>query len=81
MTVHTAYKKAKPGLMDRQIIAAKLFRALMNVPMVKPWDSLDKSSKDLVRDHIGSQWILQNALQRRFSEHGDFTNCYRGGFY
>lgn len=81
MTVHTAYKKAKPGMMDRQIIAAKALRSLVNVPLVKSWDSLDNASKDLVMEHQVSQCILQSALQRRFSEHGDFTNCYRGGFY
>ena len=81
MSVHTAYKKAKPGLMDRQIIAAKALRSLVNVPLVKSWDSLDKASKALVMEHQVSQCILQSALQRRFSEHGDFTNCYRGGFY
>lgn len=81
MSVHTAYKKAKPGLMDRQIIAAKALRSIVNVPLVKSWDSLDEVSKALVSEHQVSQCILQTALHRRFSDHGDFTNCYRGGFY
>lgn len=70
MTVHTGWKSRKVGLFEKQIIEAKRLRVVKNLDKIKPGVDLAELNKAIFA-----------AKRLRFSEHGDFTNCYRGGFY
>ena len=92
MTVHTGWKRNKPGLFDKQIQEARKVRceAFLKVPehkkslMVALYGGR-KNLTEAVAEHVEwerSDWPAQAQHNYGFSsEHGDFTNCYRGGFY
>lgn len=92
MTVHTGWKRKKPGLFDMQIQEARNVRsdAILKVTehkkaLMVALDGARKGLTEAVAEHF--EWIEANEksitqhLQGRVSERGDFTNCYRGGFY
>ena len=92
MTVHTGWKRNKPGLFDKQIQEARKVRceAFRKVPEHKKslMAALYGGRTNLteaVAEHFEwerSHWQAQAQHHYGFSsEHGDFTNCYRGGFY
>lgn len=91
MTVHTDWKRNKPGLFDKQIQEARRVRqeAFMQVPehkrsLLKVMYSGRRGITQAVNEHF--EWIFaseeseRHRLYQKCSEHGDFTNCYRGGF-
>lgn len=92
MTVHTDWKRNKPGLFDKQIQEARRVRceAFPKVHEHKKGTLLAlygtrKGIPEAVAEHLEwerSDWQAQAQHHYGFSsEHGDFTNCYRGGFY
>lgn len=92
MTVHTGWKRKKPGLFDMQIKEARLVRCEAFLKVQEHRKSLmvacyggRKNLTEAVAEHFEWEKADQKAvwqhLEGRVSEHGDFTNCYRGGFY
>lgn len=75
MTVHTTRKPAKMGLTDQWIAHQKSQRFLSGLSK--------KARKNYTGTVIDGDTLKANQQHRRvkYSEHGDFTNCYRGGFY
>jgi hypothetical protein len=68
MSLHTNYQPAKRGLIDAQIKAAKSLRAIKNgFKNARPNDYAGFMA-DFQRSHL------------KYSDQGDFTRCYRGGF-
>lgn len=79
--MHTNYQPAKRGLVSQGIAAEKALREHVNVPLKKSWGSLDKASQDLVTARLecnAALWAAKRLL--KYSDQGDFTRCYRGGF-
>lgn len=63
--MHTNYQPRKPGLIDLKTQIDKSIRRTMNaLPLF-----------DIDQYMAGRQ-----ALKLRYSDRGDFTRCYRGGF-
>ena len=92
MTVHTDWKPKKPGLFALQIQEARRVRCEAFVKVAEHRKSLivasyggRKGLTEAVSEHF--EWEEANTRavwqdrKGRVSEHGDFTNCYRGGFY
>lgn len=89
MSVHTTRKLRKPGLIDQKIHNEKMFalqatmqnKALKAAVMTMMYGSaiieVPERTSLLIRLHSP----LAAPRAHSFSEHGDFTNCYRGGFY
>ena len=67
--IHTNHQPARKGLLDAQIMQAKRVRLTKNLcaPMVGD-ELLDCVKAEMQRKHL------------RYSDRGDFTRCYRGGF-
>jgi hypothetical protein len=68
MSQHTNYQPAKRGLLDKQIEDAKVLRAVRN---------------HFKKEEFGGMHSLIAKMQHqrlRYSDQGDFTRCYRGGF-
>ena len=66
--MHTNYQPAKPGLYDQQIASAKATRAVVN------------HRKNISHDGMDSLVATLQHMNLRYSDRGDFTRCYRGGF-
>ena len=92
MTVHTDYKPKKPGLFALQIQEARRVRCEAFLKVTEHHKSLmvafyggRKGITEAVAEHFkwekADQKAMWQNLEGRVSEHGDFTNCYRGGFY
>ena len=67
---HTNYQPARKGLLSEQIVKAKRLRVLKNLHNLS-------HSNDLLA-------LTVVEFQRKrlsYSDRGDFTNVYRGGFY
>jgi hypothetical protein len=64
--MHTNYQPARKGLTDEYIRAQKVLRAVKNGPQVPEL----RFSGQAMRQHS----------KLRYSDQGDFTRCYRGGF-
>lgn len=69
MSTHSNYQPGRRGLTDSKIAAAKSLRAVVN--HFKLPESGDLS---------GLVARLQHQ-RMRYSDRGDFSRCYRGGFY
>ncbi|AUV61715.1 hypothetical protein HOS76_gp21 [Pseudomonas phage Henninger] len=67
--IHTNYQPARKGLLADQILKAKRVRLAKNLcqPMVGD-ELLECVKAEMQRKHL------------RYSDRGDFTRCYRGGF-
>lgn len=65
--MHTNYQPARRGLIDVQTQNAKRLRKKVN-PQEFPWFDMDTYQAN-IQHH-----------QLRYSDRGDFTRCYRGGF-
>lgn len=67
--MHTNYQPARKGLLDAQIHKAKRVRLVKNLcaPMLGD-ELLDCVKAEMQRKHLN------------YSDRGDFTRCYRGGF-
>jgi hypothetical protein len=69
MSLHTNYQPAKRGLIDAQIMAAKQLRMMKATrPVVT------------VEEVIATIEARKQRKGLRYSDQGDFTRCYRGGF-
>lgn len=83
MTVHTGWKRNKPGLFDKQIQEARKVRC-ENFLRVPARYGARKGLAEAASEHFEwerSNWTAQDQHHYGFSsEHGDFINCYRGGF-
>lgn len=69
MSQHTNYQPAKRGLIDSQIKAAKHLRML-------------RATRPVVTaaEVIATIEARKQHSRLRYSDQGDFTNAYRGGF-
>lgn len=67
---HTNYQPARFGLVAEQILKAKRLRLLCNLSNLH-------ASDDLIRTTI----VGFQSKRLRYSDQGDFTQVYRGGFY
>lgn len=65
---HTNYQPGKPGLFDMQIAREKATRAIAN------------RNKGISHDGMSSLVAALQHMGLRYSDRGDFTRCYRGGF-
>lgn len=65
---HTNYQPARKGLLDAQITACKVARVRRNGTKAMP---------ELIA--VATADLQHSAM--RYSDRGDFTRCYRGGFY
>lgn len=65
--MHTNYQPARRGLVDAQIANEKAFRSIKNHFKVS---------------HDGMNGLIAHFQHQRlrYSDRGDFTRCYRGGF-
>lgn len=65
--IHTNYQPARKGLVDQQIRDAKVIRSIRN---------------HMLRNEFGLDAVLVDMQRTRlkYSDRGDFTRCYRGGF-
>lgn len=85
----TARKLRKPGLIDQKIHSEKMFalqatmqnKALKAAVMTMLYGSalIEIPEREALLVRLRSPLSAPRA--HSFSEHGDFTNCYRGGFY
>ena len=66
---HTNYQPAKPGILAGQILQAKRLRVMKNLSNQSATDDLIQATK------VGFQ-----RARLSYSDRGDFTRCYRGGF-
>lgn len=67
--MHTNYKPARRGLEATRIMEAKRLRLTKNLRQPMVGDELLKCVKaEMQHKHLS------------YSDRGDFTNCYRGGF-
>lgn len=67
--MHTNYQPARRGLVDGQTMAAKRLRVIKNPANLVHADDL------LMATRVEFQRKKLN-----YSDRGDFTRCYRGGF-
>lgn len=67
--IHTNYQPARKGLLSEQIIKAKRLRVIKNL------HNLEHSNGLLALTVVEFQ-----RKRLRYSDRGDFTRCYRGGF-
>ena len=93
MSVHTDYKPKKPGLFDKQIFEARQLRfdatyaavPSFKLAVMRSCYGSTKAMPEALEEHWDWATAAQEAEQQHYlgscSEHGDFTNCYRGGFY
>jgi len=93
MTVHTGWKRNKPGLFDKQIQEARKVR--FDATYAAVWEfkaavmsscyGSNKAIPEALEEHWEWATAAQEAEQQHYlgscSDQGDFTNCYRGGFY
>lgn len=77
--MHTNYQPAKAGVYDNQIRHARSVRIHANVdPRGRCYNP------EMLPEH--TQWgnarlaMLHQRMRLRYSDQGDFTRCYRGGF-
>jgi hypothetical protein len=89
MSQHTNYQPARKGLVSHKIAAEKAFavhataqnKDSKGVVMTALYGSCRTDAHRAVLDRIGPNPAFMNWLeQRRYSDQGDFTRCYRGGF-
>lgn len=86
--MHTNYKPAKPGVYAEQIASAKeraIDATLANpdskaVVMTALYGSTKTIAHQAVHARFGSWVATAQMLGLRYSDRGDFTRCYRGGF-
>jgi hypothetical protein len=90
MSKHTNYQPGRKGLTDAKIAAEK--RQAVSATMLNK-DSKAVVMKALYGATQGACAVIQNRLdlythvadwqhsKLRYSDQGDFTNAYRGGFY
>ncbi|WYW04260.1 hypothetical protein Kompost2_00010 [Pseudomonas phage vB_PpuP-Kompost-2] len=69
MSLHSNFQPRRPGLTDAKIAAAKSLRAVANGFKVAG----DPYAMDSLVARLQRQRL-------RYSDTGDFTRCYRGGF-
>lgn len=93
MSAHTHYKPKKPGLFDKQIFEARQLRCDATYTAVESFKyavmrscyGSNRVKPEALQEHLAWTKAAQEAEQQHYlgscSEHGDFTNCYRGGFY
>lgn len=90
--MHHNFKPAKSGLFDQQIAREKHLRLVATYkanPTVKSdimrmaYGSLQKTSAIANQLRLEGAYVFRAAAQHaqlRYSDRGDFTRCYRGGF-
>ncbi|UAV89831.1 hypothetical protein QAC_7 [Pseudomonas phage QAC] len=67
--MHTNYQPPRKGVIDGQIMAAKRLRVLRN-----------GQSLAAIGDLLHATKVEFQRKQLAYSDRGDFTRCYRGGF-
>lgn len=92
MSTHTGYKPRKQGLYDAKIQREKLLRHCATVDankavkrdiMIGVFGGKARTSTGamLINEiHVEAQ-ARDQSYSLSYSDRGDFTNCYRGGFY
>ena len=89
MTVHTDWKRNKPGLFDQRIHNEKMVSiqaTLQNTALKAAVMTVTHGSAIIEAPERAVLFArllspLSAPRAHSYSEHGDFTNCYRGGFY
>ncbi|QZA71322.1 hypothetical protein ALEA_9 [Pseudomonas phage ALEA] len=86
--IHTNYKPARRGLLAEKIASEKeaAIDATMRHPEAKAsvmaamYGGRRTLGAKAVADRFGNIAAIQQAMGLRYSDRGDFTRCYRGGF-
>ncbi|WGH28269.1 hypothetical protein 10P302A_gene0009 [Pseudomonas phage 10P302A] len=77
--MHTNYQPARRGLEAERIETAKLAALATSVRHNIPRTEANAEAIDM-RDNYDMLWADLQRQQLRYSDRGDFTRCYRGGF-
>lgn len=86
--MHTNYQPARKGLLAEQIASAKeaAIDATMKHPeakvsvMTAMYGGRRTLGAKAVADRFGNIAHVHQVMGLRYSDRGDFTRCYRGGF-
>lgn len=86
--MHTNYQPARKGLLAEQIASEKerAIDATMRHPeakasvMVAAYGGRRTQGAQAVASRYGSVKHIWQQMRMRYSDRGDFTRCYRGGF-